>query len=270
MKKTLKLMAMLLCVVSLTSLSSCSKDIDDENGNETSMQIGNYTLGKYHPAKKISSLRFVSSGIGGYGAEEILYTFSWDGNNIDKIVKKDKYGEISYKYYYGDNGYITKIEDGEGRIYAVGYWKDKVLLFGTSDFDWEYGSPYSMGFEFDNNGTPVKILGTGVVGDGVRDELNMVDGNPTNITYSNSYGSHTLTFDNHPNPLKDLIIPPSLCGRIVGVCLISKNNLEYLWRSSTPSITYEGDEEYPSSNNSLYPIGILINYGCALEIEYLN
>lgn len=269
MKKTLKLMVMLLCVVSLTSLSSCSKDIDDENGNETSMQIGNYTLGKYHPAKKISSLRCYTSGIGGYGAEDILYTFSWDGNNIDKIVKKDKYGEISYKYYYGDNGYITKIEDGEGRIYSVGYWKDKVLLFGTSDFDWEYGDYNSMRFEFDNNGTPVKISGTDVGGGG-RDELNMVDGNPTNITYRNSYGSHTLTFDNHPNPLKDLIIPPSLRGRIDEVCLISKNNLEYLWRSSTPSITYEGDEEYPSSNNSLYPISILINYGCALEIEYLN
>jgi len=269
MKKILKLMAMLLCVGSLTSLSSCSKDIDDENGNETSMQVGNYTLGKYHPAKKISHLRFVSSGIGGYGAEEILYTFSWDGNNIDKIVEKYKYGEISYKYYYGDNGYITKIEDGEGRIYSVGYWKDKVLLFGTSDSDWEYGHYNSMRFEFDNNGTPVKISGTDVGGGG-RDELNMVDGNPTNITYRNGYGSHTLTFDNHPNPLKDIIIPPSLCGRIDEVCLISKNNLEYLWRSSTPSITYEGDEEYPSSNNSLYPISILINYESYLEIEYLN
>lgn len=268
MKKTLKFIAMLLCVVSLASLSSCSKDIDDENGNETSMQIGNYTLGKYHPAKKISSLRLICAGIGGYGAEEILYTFSWDGNNIDKIVKKDKYGEISYKYYYGDNGYITKIEDGNGHIYSVGYWKDKVLLFGTSDFDWEYGDYNSMQFEFDNNGTPVKI--SGGYGDDGRDELNMVDGNPTNITYHNSYGSHTLTFDNHPNPLKDLIIPPSLRGGIDEVCLISKNNLEYLWRRSTPSITYEGDEEYPSSNNSLYPIDILINYGCELEIEYLN
>lgn len=42
MKKALKLMAMLLCVVSLASLSSCSKD--DENGSGSNNIIGKWEV----------------------------------------------------------------------------------------------------------------------------------------------------------------------------------------------------------------------------------
>jgi hypothetical protein len=252
MKKTLKLMAMLLCVVAFASLSSCSKD--DDSGS--SSQIGNYTLGKYHPSKKISKLTIESHDpqVVSMYPRAHYYEFIWNGNKLKSIKFTDEEGHnATYDYTYSDNGYISSItykdNANSGIVKEVYYSKNRVKMYlGKYDLSAD-DDGYGV-FWFDDNGQLTKMN---------YDEVNMVNGNPQGLTLY----EREITFDNHPNPFKDIILPESIYSFFINLGLeaapVSSNNGQY----------YKVDG-YENENANAYPTRFRGANSSSMEIEYIN
>lgn len=246
--KKFQFIAMLLCVAAFATLSSCSKDDDSSSSsqnNSSSSQIGNYTLGKYHPSKKISKLTiYANEGMYTYNPWTCYCDFTWDGDKIRSIKYTGKYGEIiTYNYSYYENGYISSINDNE-----VKYSKNRVKMFKR---DLEYGdNEVGFGvFGFDDNGQLIRMN---------YDEVNMVNGNPQGWV---AHGEE-MTFDNHPNPFKNIILPETiyyLFGDLVlDAAPISANNSQY------HEVTYETEDA------NAYPTRFRGSNSTNMIIEYLN
>lgn len=232
---------MLICVAMAAVISSCSKDDD----GSSSSQIGNYTLGKYHPSKKIGKLTiYAKEGMYAYNPWTCYCDFSWDGDKIKSIKYTDEYGGVTtYNYSYYDNGYISSINGKE-----VKYSKNRVKMYND---EWIYGDEevgYGI-FWFDDNGQLTQMN---------YDKVNMVNGNPQGWIES----GEEMTFDNHPNPFKDIILPEAIYGIFVGLVLdaapISANNSQY------HGVGYE------TENTNAYPTQFRGMNNTNMIIEYLN
>ncbi len=240
----MKVVIMLLCIVSNMSLSSCIKD-----DNNSSNQFGNYTLGYYHPSKKISKLTI-------YAHETMVismtplphyYEFSWDGNDLKSITAVGRNGDtVAYEYVYSDNGYITSINhrvDQYSGVQEVMYSKNKVKMF-NSNYDYlGYGV-----FWFDSDGNLTSMNNT---------NISMSDGNPQGLFFSGT----EITFDNHPNPFKNIILPESIYK------LFSESAYEAVPISSNNS-KYIHDIYYETDNDNSYPVSFSGANSSKFLIEY--
>lgn len=250
MKKTLKYLALILCIAAFVSFSSCSKD--NENGsssNNSTSQIGNYTLGKYHPSKKISKLTIYAHEGTTVSVNPLphYYDFTWDGDKLKSIKFTDRYDNVTtYDYVYSDNGYIASINGKE-----VMYSKNRVKMYiGKYDFSGDDGGDGIGVFWFDDNGQLTKLN---------FDEVDMVNGNPQGLTLH----EREITFDNHPNPFKNMIFPESIYSFLIELGLeaapVSSNNGQY-----------HPIDEYENENANSYPTRFRGAGSSSMEIEYLN
>lgn len=131
MKRTLKMMAMLLCVAAFASLSSCSKDNEDNQGGNRNLSI-NELVGKWQCTWSTSESYYnlqenayvgavwefespdanymdADHGIFIVRINGSTYTgrYSFWGSNIDVYVNEDN----PYSYFNADDEYLPKMYD---------------------------------------------------------------------------------------------------------------------------------------------------------------
>lgn len=188
MKKIMKLAAMLLSVMAIAASTSCAKDENTGSTNNGSSDGSDevidvkYTMGYYHPAKKIKKV-------------DDVFEFSWDGDDLKSITYKSPFltHSVIYECHYSKNGYITswtKHEEGdEDVVENVTYEANSIYTnLGMTS----YGPITYNKHTFDNNGVLIKDGSTLVT---------MQNGNVI------KYGTKNIVYDNHPNPLFN-IWPP--------------------------------------------------------------
>lgn len=236
MKKFARFLIMTLVASIMVTISSCSKDENTDTSNNDSSGGSDevidvkYTMGYYHPAKKIKKIStFQCSNV---------YEFSWDGDNL-KSIKVISYwgspGRSSYDCHYSKNGYITSWtthEKGkEDCVENITYEANSIytnIVSSIGTLKWKEHT-------FDNNGVLIKNGSTLVT---------MQNGNVGTIYY-----------DNHPNPLLNLWPPIGIDDDIspidnFDISFFSKNN--GLNKTTDTSADYYWYIEY---DNDGWPIG---------------
>jgi len=189
MKKIMKLAAMLLSVMAIAASTSCAKDDNTGTSNNGSSGGSNevidvkYTMGYYHPAKKIKKINPHDELFG----DE--YVFLWDGDNLKSItIKNQPYPDVVFECHYSNNGYITSWTEHE-----EGY-DDDIRTFDYKKNSIVEVTPLgdNVMYTFDNNGVLTKI-GNKLV--------TMLNGNAVKI------GTQNYIYDEQPNPFLNLLFP---------------------------------------------------------------
>lgn len=230
MKKFARFLTMTLVASIMVTVSSCAKDENTDTTNNGSSGRDNptenaprgYTMGYYHPERKIKEIKYydISSQING-GVIEYADTvvirrteFTWEGNNLKTIKENCGWSdEKIHECQYDSLGYISSWSLGNKCMNYHYYTK------GNSTYSY-YGNaiighifyymPIDIEWTFDDNGTLLT---------GYDNEITMQNGNATGIKVGNEY--HTYSFDSKKNPFTDLIGPPlsehSMCNVIYEV-----------------------------------------------------
>ncbi len=204
--------------MAIAASTSCAKDENTGSTNNGSSDGSDevidvkYTMGYYHPTKKIKKAEPVQNG------QPFYYVFSWEGDNLKSITAKSKdynYSDISdivYECHYSKNGYITSWtihqEGEEDLTYKYVYKKNSISIVYATPLG-EYAE-----YTFDNNGVLTKI-GSSLV--------TMQNGNAVKI------GTRNYIYDEHPNPFSDLLIEElnidlPMDDMDDGCSFVSKNN----------------------------------------------
>ena len=262
--------AAVVAIVAAVAFTSCDKEVSGITG-----EVGNYTLGNYHPSKHIDSIVVVyesdnGNTIGSAVRYDLTYKFTWNCNQLGSITRyyccrkrttislnenanldwRDPvYDTNVYTYTYGSNGYITNVGSK-----SVGYGPNVVSLFGKDvvvNEIWDgMSDSYDGIFRFDDNGVLFRID---------NDEVSMSGGNPSQIAYS------SLSCDTHPNPFKDLIPPYglykylSMLGlehAIVSLNNCCKSNGYFIYESDAAG-SYPTDYYYNTSSSYTKSIHIV-------------
>ncbi len=297
MKRTLKMMAMLLCVAALSITTACTKEGEDSNTNGGSGNGGNsatiaypFSLGYYHPEKKVKKVTVYQTD-NSYDEWKSTYYFTWNGNDLDSITFYHYYTCPSYGlgddecngYYcfsYNEKGYINTVHsylthhyiDSEDytvydNVDTIRYKKEGdfghyyyIVWIGDSDFSlWNpsYYSSYVNGYLF--------AYDTNGILESYNKKEVLLD-NKGNIIEYNGDGSG-LQYDNKKNPFKDLIFRFNGINSEGGflqytwsnAVFVCPNNNLFRDRSPYDPVTYEYSGDYPIS----------ITYGNQrMEIEY--
>ena len=263
-------LAAVVALLAAVAFTSCDKEVSGITG-----EVGNYSLGNYHPTKHIDSIIVVyetdkANTIGAAIRYDLTYKFAWNGNNLSSITRYYCYRERTtvslnedanydwrdpvydtnvYTYTYGSNGYISKVGSK-----TVGYGPNVVSLFGVdvvANGVWDdlgLSDSYDGIYRFDNDGILRRID---------NQEITMTGGNP----------SH-LNSDNHPNPFKDLIPPYGLYKYLAW--LVGEHSIV-----STNNCCGSGSSfEYENSTNNSYPTDFYRNnsssYTKSMRIVYAN
>lgn len=261
----MKLAAMLLSVMAIAASTSCAKDENTGSTNNGSSDGSDevidvkYTMGYYHPTKKIKKAEPVDYW------QEVYYIFSWEGYNLKSITKKytNNHPDVVYECHYSKNGYITswtKHQEGEEDLTFKYDYKKNSIDFATTLG--EYAE-----YTFDNNGVLTKI-GSSLV--------TMQNGNAVKI------GTTNYRYDEHPNPFSDLLfeelnIVLPMDDMNDGCSVASKNNGLYSNYVATGDnddhywdIEYDADgwpiRWYSVTNNGTSSSGVHTKY----TIEYYN
>ncbi len=250
MKKAVKFLALMICATVILGMTSCT---EEENSNSSSGnssgEIGNYTLGYYHPTKKIKKVLYQDH----VGRSWKSLSFTWDGDNLETVIEEPS--NITYYFYYNSNGYINKIVSQR-----QGYTNSHTTTIIYSRNTVEDPSS-ALKYQFDNNGTPT-----------------MLDDEPLSVLNGNisSYINATIRYDNKTNPFKNLIFPGIELELMLGyvyddgssilpttlpfLLTLSNNNITGINDGGNHNIEYDGD----------YPVLISDGYGGiqTISIEY--
>lgn len=291
MKRTLKLMAMLLCIAALSFTTSCTKEGEETNTNggsgngSDSSTAYPFSLGYYHPEKKVKKVTVYNTD-NSYEEWKSTFDFTWNGNNLDKIAyncyshyqtQDSEDWELNgyYKFSYNDLGYINAIhthsqiegnEYGYDDVDSIHY--RKVSRYGITryrvwigedsqdplyDLDM-YGYYDGLLFGFDTNG---------ILDMYNRHEVMLSDGN---IMQWHNTVLHE--YDNKKNPFKDLIFNEDGYST-------NPNLFYYSWECAPficPNNIVVGSNQYNPVTYEYsgdYPIAITYNSGeIRMEIEY--
>ena len=203
---------MMLSVVAIAASTSCAKDDTTGTTNNGTSDIDNptgyasrgYTMGYYHPEKKVKKISY--SEYTKYLAPDNDYyyeyddstdfkvkaEFTWDGDNLKTIT----IGTDVYNCQYDSLGYISSWN-----------WDNKRYFF-------EYNSYYSDITEYDKN-DPYPMLGWDFDDNGILTNVNysygttnvtMVNGNAVKIETYN-HDTFSYSYDNKKNPFANLLMP---------------------------------------------------------------
>lgn len=154
MKKTLKLMAMMLCVFSIASLSSCTKDNNDStnNGGNTSDEFS--LVGKWKVTYNKETLPYYSDGDISYHIEEgALVGSIWEFTNE---YVSDFDGEKEYKFLINNNEvgtYATELFGGRWLFWIFGKISPNDVHGESQYWTWEKDLSYDELKLMDRNGT---------------------------------------------------------------------------------------------------------------------
>ena len=211
MKRFVKLLTLVLAVTIIAAVSSCTKEEIDNNTPNNNTNNGNaprgYTMGYYHPEKKIKKISFsqfskyynTNSHNGDSTDFKVMAEFIWDGDNLKTITDGQRSGEC----VYDSLGYISSWTlNNSNKVYSYSY-NTGVNANGCITEYLGAVSISNMGtvWNFDNNGI---LVGLGIT---YFDTVTMANGNAVEVG-TDYYGHFSYSYDNKKNPFKDLLVPP--------------------------------------------------------------
>lgn len=253
--KRIAMLLLLIATATLTMSSACSRDDDDANNGITNNNgTVNYSLGNYHPAKKIKSISsefsdaFFLTAYGprnwsndqkvcsesGYELRSPYQQWEWDGNNLAKIsFYRDK---VSYNegdeplntiiITYGDNGRIVKAKWEDDNdvgtemhfVYEPGYFHSEVWRNNSSesesDYVWFNGSGEVRGID---------LWKESQWNTEPMYEFVVSNGNITSEKYIDEICN--ITYDNGINPFKDMVFRVGSSGTTF---VVTPNTIAYM------------------------------------------